>query len=70
MELEAQTKAMALAVIVGEHAETLRRLIKRNTGARDQNALRSILEAHEGYTTACEENLIQREISGNRSRIR
>ena len=66
--MESEKKAMALAAAVGSHTETLRSLPRRNTGARDQNALRSILEAHERYTTAYEEEVVQREIAKHRSR--
>ena len=59
---------MALAAAVGSHTETLRSLLRRNTGARDQNALRSILDAYERYISAYEEEVVQREIAKRRSR--
>jgi hypothetical protein len=70
MEAESGKKAMALVAAVEEHAQTLRSVFRRNVGARDQDAIRSILEAHEGYIMAREEELVQREITKLRSRGR
>jgi hypothetical protein len=70
MEAETGKKAMALVAAVEEHAQTLRSVLRRNAGARHQDAIRSILEAHEGYIMACEEELVQREIAKVRSRGR
>jgi hypothetical protein len=70
METETGKKAIAVATAVGTHAEVLRRLLQRNTSARDQNSIRSILEAHEGYIKAREGELIQREITKVRVRNR
>jgi len=66
--MESEKKAMALAAAVGSHTETLRSLLRRNTGARDQNALRGILDAYERYIAAYEEEVVQREIAKRRSR--
>ena len=66
--MESEKKAMELAAAVGSHTETLRSLLRRNTGARDQNALRSILDAYERYISAYEEEVVQREIAKRRSR--
>lgn len=68
MEAGAAKRAMVVVAAVEEHAETLRRVLRRNTGAREQAAIRTILEAHEGYTMAREEELVQREIARVRSR--
>jgi hypothetical protein len=70
MKDESEKKTKALAEAVGKHAETLRSLLRRNAAARDQNAIRCILEAHEGYIKAYEGELIQREITRRRLRIR
>jgi len=68
MKTEIEKKTTALVVAIERHAQTLRRLIRRTPAAKDQNAIRSILEAYEGYVMACEEALVQREITKSRSR--
>jgi hypothetical protein len=68
MKTEIEKKTTALVEAVERHAQTLRSLIRRTPAAKDQNAIRSILEAHEGYVMACEEVLVQREIRKPRSR--
>jgi hypothetical protein len=68
MKTEIEKKTTAVVEAVERHAQTLRSLILRTPAAKDQNAIRSILEAYEGYTKACEEELIQREITKSRSR--
>jgi hypothetical protein len=70
MEIESAKKAAALVAAVGKHAEALRRLMVRNGTSKDHNAVRSILEAHEGYIMACEAELVHREIAKQRLRIR
>ena len=65
--MDTETKAMALVAAIETHAQTLRSLIGRSVRTKDQNALRSVLEAHEGYIKACEEELIQRELTKRRS---
>lgn len=67
MESETGKKAMVVVATVGKYAQALRSVLRRNAGARDQDAIRSILEAHEGYVMACEEELVQREIAKRRS---
>ena len=63
MELESEKKAAALVATVGRHAEALRRVLLRHASVRDRAAIRNILEAHEGYVMACENELVQREIT-------
>jgi hypothetical protein len=65
-ETETEKKTTAVVAAVAKHAETLRSLLRRNPGARDQDAIRSILEAHEGYVKACELGLIHREVMKGR----
>ena len=59
--MNTEKKSSELVAAVARHAETLRSLLRRNPNARDQDAIRSILEAHEGCTNAREEE-IQREV--------
>jgi hypothetical protein len=68
MDTETETKTTALVATVGKHAQTLRSLLRRNLGAKDQDAIRSILEAHEGYIKACEEELIERVLARQRAK--
>jgi hypothetical protein len=64
MQLKSENKAMALARTVGEQAQALRSLLRRNPGPKAGNAIRRILEAHEGYIAACEDEQVQRKITG------
>ena len=70
MQSDIEREAIRVARTVGEHAEALRRLLGRNPGARAQNSLRHILEAHEGYLAACEEAKFRREIKGRHLDLR
>jgi len=64
--METEKKAMALVAAVGTHAEALRSALRLNTAKKYQNAIRTILEAYEGYVMAREEELVQREITNKR----
>jgi hypothetical protein len=62
MQSDIEKRAIDVARTVGEHAEALRGLLRRNPGAKAQHSLRRILEAHEGYVAACEDAKVRREI--------
>jgi hypothetical protein len=62
MQSDIEKRAIGVTRSVGEHAGALRGLLRRNSGPKAQNALRSILEAHEGYVAACEDAVVRREI--------
>ena len=62
MQSDIEKRAIGVARAVGEQAEALRRLLRRNPGPKAQNSLRRILEAHEGYVAACEDAKVRREI--------
>jgi hypothetical protein len=62
MQSEIDKRAIEVARTVGQHAQALRSLLRRNPGPRAVNSLRCILEAHEGYVAACEDAQVRREI--------
>ena len=63
MPSQSQAKAEALALTVGQQAQTLRALLARNPGTRVVQTIRKVLEAHEAYVAACENELVERKVA-------